>query len=174
MATVIAAIGSLGAAGGAAAGAAAVAGTASTLSTVFSVGSALASIGGGIAANNRAKTEAAWARTEEEQEMEKGAEQARDLSREYAALRSEQDVIQLANGLDIGVGTPVNIAQATQRQATRNLETTRKTARQRSRMARVRSRGLLAEGRASLLGGIGGALATGLNATQLTGGVQSA
>lgn len=165
MSSVIMAIGSSIGAGAAAAG------TASTLSTVFSIGSALASIGQGFAANKKAKTAAAWARTEGEQELEKGAEQARDLSREYAALRSEQDVIQLSNGLDIGVGTPVNIAAATQKQATRNLATTRKTARQRNQMARVRSRGLLSEGRAALLGGFGQALDTGLDAVQLTGGV---
>ncbi|MCK5644964.1 MAG: hypothetical protein KAJ19_29460, partial [Gammaproteobacteria bacterium] len=146
MATVIAAIGTAAASAGTAAAAAGI--TASGLSTAFSIGSALASIGSGIAASNQKKTEAAWARTEGEQELEKGAEQARDLSREYAALRSEQDVIQLANGLDIGVGTPVNIAKSTQRIAQQNLSKTRENARNRYRMSRLRSRGLMAEGRA--------------------------
>lgn len=167
MATVIAAIGMASASAGTAIAAAGI--TATGLSTAFSIGSALMSIGQGIAANNQKKTEAAWARTEAEQELEKGAEQARDLSKEYAALRSEQDVIQLANGLDIGVGTPVNIAKSTARIAQRNLSKTRENARNRYRMARLRSRGLLAEGRASLLGGFGKAAGIGLDAVQLTG-----
>ena len=171
MASVILAIGS--AAGGIGAAAATAVGGASALSTVFSIGSALASIGQGIAANSRAKTEAAFARTEAEQELQKGAEQSRDLAREHAALRSEQDVIQLANGLDIGVGTLVNIAQSTQRIAQRNLSKTRENARNRFRTARLRSRGLLSEGRASLLAGFGKAAAIGADAFQLTGGVQT-
>lgn len=167
MATVIAAIGAATASAGAAATAAGV--TASGLSTAFSIGSALASIGQGVAANQRAKTEAAFARTEAEQELQKGAEQARDLAKEHAALRSEQDVIQLANGLDIGVGTPVNIARSTQNIAQRNLSKTRENARNRFRTARLRSRGLLSEGRSSLLAGFGKAAGVGLDAVQLTG-----
>jgi hypothetical protein len=141
----------------------------STISTVLSAGSALAAIGQGFAANNQAKTQAAFAKTEASQNEAAGAQQASDLAREYAALRSEQSVIQLANGLDIGVGTPVNVAEATSRQADRNLSVTRENTRNRSRMSRLRGRGLLSEGKAALVGGFGRAGAIGLDAFQLTG-----
>jgi hypothetical protein len=141
----------------------------STISTVLSAGSALAAIGQGFAANNQAKTQAAFAETEAAQNEAAGAQQASDLAREYAALRSEQSVIQLANGLDIGVGTPVNVAEATSRQADRNLSVTRENTRNRSRMSRMRGRGLLSEGKAALVGGFGRSAAIGLDAMQLTG-----
>tara|TARA_R110000796_G_scaffold252630_1_gene389122 strand:- start:8926 stop:9489 length:564 start_codon:yes stop_codon:yes gene_type:complete len=141
----------------------------STISTVLSAGSALAAIGQGFAANNQAKTQAAFAKMEASQNEAAGAQQASDLAREYAALRSEQSVIQLANGLDIGVGTPVNVAEATSRQADRNLSVTRENTRNRSRMSRLRGRGLLSEGKAALVGGFGRAGAIGLDAFQLTG-----
>jgi len=158
------------AAGATAAGGAAAAGSSiATISQVLSAGSALAAIGQGFAANAQAKTEAAFARAEAVQEEAAGAARARDLAREYAELRSEQSVIQLGNGLDIGVGTPVNVAEATRNQAERNLSVTRENTRNRARMARLRGRGLLSEGRASLLGGFGKAAGIGLDAYQLTG-----
>jgi len=182
MATVMLAIGSgissaatavsgLFAAGGTAAagGAAAAGASATTLSTVLSAGSALAAIGQGVAANKQAKTEAAFARAEAVQEEAAGAAKARDLAREYADLRSEQSVIQLGNGLDIGVGTPVNVAEATKRQSERNLSVTRENSRNRARMSRLRARGLLSEGRASLMGGFGKAASIGLDAYKLAG-----
>lgn len=122
-----------------------------TFSRVLSVGSALAAVGQGIAANKMAKTEAAFANAQAEQETAQGAARARDLSREYSELRSEQDAIMLANGLDIGVGTPMNVAEATKATAARNLDVTRKNASYRAASSRLRGRGLLAEGRASLL-----------------------
>lgn len=140
---------------GQAAGAATTAATAgkgiATLSRVFSVGSALAAVGQGIAANRQAKTEAAFANAQAEQEAAQGAVARRDLSREYAELRSEQDAIMLANGLDIGLGTPVNVTEATKRTADRNLDTSRRNTEYRVAATRMRGRGLLAEGRASLL-----------------------
>ena len=184
MATVFAAIGAgvsaasasvagLFTAGGTAAagatGAAAAGSSVATISQVLSAGSALAAIGQGFAANAQAKTEAAFARAEAVQEEAAGAARARDLAREYAELRSEQSVIQLGNGLNIGVGTPVNVAEATRNQAERNLSVTRENTRNRARMARLRGRGLLSEGRASLLGGFGKAAGIGLDAYQLTG-----
>lgn len=143
--------------------------TTTTLSQVLSAGSALAAIGQGFAAKSNADTQAAFAETEAAQEKAAGAGRARDLAREHAELRSEQSVIQLANGLDIGVGTPVNVADATKRQAERNLSVTRENTRNRSRMARLRGRGLMSEGRSSLLGGFGKAAGIGLEAAQLTG-----
>lgn len=159
--------------GAAAAGATATASTAAsgvlTLSKVLSAGSALAAIGQGFAAKNDAKVQAAFARTEAAQETAAGAVKARDLSKEYAELRSEQEVIQLANGLDLGTGTPMDIGRATQKVAERNISTTRENARNRSSAARIRSRGLMAEGRAALFGGFQKAAGIGLDAYQLTG-----
>lgn len=158
-----------GAASGAAAGAGAAAGTATTISQVLSVGSALAAIGQGVAASRAAKDQAAFAEAQAVQEQAQGAAQARDLAREYAELTGEQKVIQLANGLDIGIGTPVNVAQSTQRQAERNLDTTRQNARNRASISRLRSRGLMSEARSSLVSGFGRAGQIGADAFQLTG-----
>ena len=140
-----------GQAGGAATAAATAGRGAVTLSRVLSVGSALAAVGQGIAANRMAKTEAAFANAQAEQEAAQGAAARRDLAREYSELRSEQDAIMLANGLDIGVGTPVNVAEATRATAERNLDTSRRNTEYRVAAQRLRGRGLLAEGRASLL-----------------------
>ena len=151
--------------GGAAAGGTAAVG----ISRGLSIASALASIGQGAAASARLKDEAAFAGAQAEQELAAGAAQKRDLAREYAELTGEQQVIQLANGLDIGVGTPVSVKEATQRQAQRNLDVTRTNARNRSAMTRLRQRGLMSEARASIMAGFGSAAETGLNAYQLTG-----
>jgi hypothetical protein len=176
MATVFMAIGSavtatasaatsvFGGASAAAAGSSAV-----TMSQVLSAGSALAAIGQGVAASRTARDEAAFARAQAHQEKAQGAAQARDLAREYAALVGEQKTIQLANGLDIGVGTPVSVAQSTKSLADRNLSVTRDNANNRAAMARLRSRGLMSEARSSLLGGFGRAAEVGLDAYQLTG-----
>lgn len=125
------------------------------ISQALSAGSALAAIGQGVAASARARTQAEFAKAQAAQEKAQGASEARDFAREYRELISEQRVVQLANGLDIGVGTPVNIAESTKRQAERNLSMTRENARNRSAIARLRGRGLMAEGRASLIGGLG-------------------
>ncbi len=139
------------------------------LSQGLSIASALASIGQGAAAASRQRDEAAFAQAQAEQELAAGESQRRELAREYAELTSEQQVIQLANGLDIGVGTPINIHEATKRHANRNLDVTRTNARNRSSMARLRSRGLMSEARASLIAGFGRAAETGFNAAELTG-----
>lgn len=161
------------AAAGAGAAAATTAGTAAsgvlTLSKVLSAGSALAAIGQGFMAKRDAEVQAKFAVAEAEQELAAGAVKSRDLSKEYAELRSEQEVIQLANGLDLGTGTPGNIAEATTKVADRNLEITRKNASYRSAGARLRSRGLMAEGRAAVFGGFQRAAGIGMDAFQLTG-----
>lgn len=158
-------------AGTAAAGTgAAAAGTgAVTLSKVLSAGSALAAIGQGFAAKQSLEDQAAFAEAEAEQEEALGASKARDLAREYAELTGEQKVIQLANGLDIGVGTPVSVSESTKRFAQRNIDTTRKNADNRAAMARLRSRGLMTEAKNSLLAGFGSAGTIGADAYQLTG-----
>lgn len=155
---------------GAGAGAAAGAGSGVvTLSQVLSAGSALAAIGQGVVASRAAKDQAAFARAQAVQEQAQGAAQARDLAREYAELTGEQKVIQLANGLDIGVGTPVNVAESTKRLAERNLDVTRQSADNRAAMSRLRARGLMSEARSSMLAGFGRAAQIGVDAYQLTG-----
>lgn len=140
-----------------------------TLSRVLSAGSALASIGQGIAASNTAKANAAIASAQADQEEAAGASKARDLAREYRELTSEQRVIQLANGLDIGVGTPVSVRESSKRMAERNISTTRENAGNRAAISRLRSRGLMSEARASMMGGFGRAATIGLDSYQLTG-----
>lgn len=171
-----ASVGTMFAGAGAASGAAAAGATAATassgvvtLSQVLSAGSALAAIGQGVAASRAAKDQAAFARAQGLQEQAQGAAQARDLAREYAELTGEQKVIQLANGLDIGVGTPVNVAESTKRLAERNLDVTRSNADNRAAMSRLRARGLMSEARSSMLGGFGRAAQIGVDAYQLTG-----
>lgn len=163
------AITSAGGAGAAAAGAAAAGSGVVTLSNVLSAGSALAAIGQGMSQRNQLEAQAQFAQTQAAQEEAAGAQQARNLAREYAELRGEQQVIQLANGLDIGVGTPVSVGQSTARMADRNLDITRRNAGNRAAMSRLRARGLMSEARASMMQGFGSALSTGLNAYQLTG-----
>lgn len=181
MATVFAAVGSavasaapsvasfFGIGGGAAAGAAGAGSGVVTLSKVMSAGSALAAIGQGVAARRQAGVEAAFANAQAAQEEAQGAAQARDLAREYRDLAAEQSVVQLANGLDIGVGTPVSISRSTTQLAERNLDVTRATGRNRAAMSRLRGRGLLAEGRSAMLAGFGNAAKIGADAYQLTG-----
>jgi len=165
MAQVFGAIGSAAGLGSAAGASTAM----TTISQVLSVGSALSAIGQGFAARDRARTEAAFARTEAAQEEARGASEARDLAREYAELRSEQETIQAANNIDIGIGTPINVRDATQRQADRNVSITRENARNRARMSRMRSRGLMSEGRSAVMSGFARAGQIGAEAMQLTG-----
>lgn len=159
-------VGSIFAAGSTAASAGA---GAVTISQVFSAGSALAAIGQGIAARKQAGIQAEFAITEAEQERAAGEHERRSLARRFRELRGEQDVIRLANGLDIGVGTSVDISDATARLADRDIETVRQNYSNRSAAARLRSRGLLAEGRSAMLGGFGKAASIGADAYQLTG-----
>jgi len=158
-----------GATAGAAAGAAGLAGGISTISQILSAGSALAAIGQGFAASNRLKGEAALANAEATQEEAAGAARARDLAREYAELRSEQGVIQAANGLNTDIGTPENVARSTAKMAERNLSVTRSNTRNRTRIARLRARGLNSEAGAALFKGFGSAGSIALDSFQLTG-----
>lgn len=156
------------AARGALSGAALGAGPAA-LSQTLSIGSALSSVGQGFAQRARLKTEAEFGKAEAAQELAAGASEARSFAREYAELTSDQTVAQLANGLDIGVGAPVSLRESTARQADRNISVARSNARNRSAMARLRSRGLLSEARQAMMGGLRQAGGTILDSYQLTG-----
>lgn len=120
------------------------------LAGASAIGTVLTTVGEGAAARERAKTEAAFLRTQAEQEVAAGAEAARRAAREYREISAAQDVVFLANGLDIGVGTPVNVKEATRREADRNLDIMRTNVTNRAAARRLRSRGLLSEGRAAL------------------------
>lgn len=141
----------------------------SAVSGALSIGMALSSINQGKAAESRLMAESAGAMAAAEQEEAAGAARARDLSREYAELTGEQAVVQLANGLDIGVGTPVSVRQSTKRLNEQNLDVTRRTASNRAAMQRLRSRGLMSEAKASLAGGYGRAAGVAVDAIQLLG-----
>jgi len=144
--------------------------TAGTISTVLTVGSALSSIGQGIAASNSLKMQSQEAALNSELNRKAGAQKSLDLAREYKKLQSEAVVTQLANGLDVGVGTAVDIRAATSREASRRLDISRQNARGRVRMARLRSRGLLSEANAAFTGGIVNAGGKLLDNQQLVGG----
>jgi cell division protein FtsL len=160
MASLFAAL-TAGGAAGAGAGAAAATG-ALTITKVLGVVSALASVAGGIAQSKALKTQAQMELVRAEQEKAKGAAEARDLAKEYAELSSEQKVIQLANGLDIGSGTPMNISEATKRQADRNIDMTRENARNRAAIHRLQARALMQEANSAIIGGIAGGISAGL------------
>jgi hypothetical protein len=145
------------------------AGILSTVSTVLSIGSALSAIGAGRATQNRKNEEAAHADLEAEEIKLAGGEARRDLSLEYEKLRAEQTSVQLANGLDLGVGTPVNIGQATKREATRRQDITRENVNRRTRMARLRSRGLVSEGKTAFTSGLLNAGGIVMDQAKLTG-----
>lgn len=163
------AAGGAGAAAGAATAAAGAGAKVLTLSKILSAGSALAAIGQGFMANQDAKTQASFAEAEAAQEVAAGASKSRDLAKEYAQLRSEQEVVQAANGLDLGTGTPGDVRQATAKIADRNMEITRKNASYRAASARIRSRGLMSEGRVALASGFQRAGGIMLDSYQLTG-----
>ncbi len=165
------------AAGAATAGAAAVGGTAITSALVggaaaaggvfgsgISIGSILAggltiasifgAISEGAAQSERLKTQAIQSSAQAEEEEARGAEEARRTARNVAEIRGAQDAVFLANGLDIGIGTPINIAAATRREADRQLSTGRRNARNRATARRLRTRALNSEANAAFSGGI--------------------
>ncbi len=127
---------------------------ASILSGGLAIGSIFSAISGGAAESERLKTQAIQSNAQAEEELARGAEEARRTAREVARIRGDQDAVFLANGLDIGIGTPINIAQATRREADRQLSTGRRNARNRATARRLRSRSLNSEARVAFSGGI--------------------
>ena len=136
---------------------------ASTLSTVLTVGSALASIGGGIAANNAAKDSAEQVGLQMIDTRAQGAQRISMLSREFAEISADQTAVQLANGLNPGVGTAATVRKATAELADRNIATTRENTRNRIATQRLQQRSLLSSGRAALAKGIVNAGTTALS-----------
>lgn len=135
-------------AGGAAAGTAA-----SSISTVLSIGSALASIAGGVAASNAAKDQAAQVALQDSQSRAADSQRRASLAKEYADLVSEQQAVQIANGLNPGVGTPASIRAATTKIAEQNLSIARENTLNRTKVARLQQRSLFKSAQASLLSG---------------------
>lgn len=171
MATMFMAIGSALGGGGAAAGATAAGVAGSTgaatlgLSKGLTIFRALTTIAAGAAASSAAKDAANEAKVQEYQEEALGASQARTLAKDYEKLVAEQQVVQIANGVNPAIGTARQIREATSNEANRDLSLARDNTAMRMRIARRRRRGLMSEARASLIGGFGsgaGILAEGI------------
>lgn len=158
-------------AGGAAAGGAAAAGgiTAGGLSTALSIGSAFMSIGQGIAQSKATKQEAAMMETQAQQTAVKGAQERESLSKEYAALIADQQAVQIANGLNPGVGTAQSVRAATTKQSDRNLSISRENTAGAVKVKRMQSRALMKEAKSQLIGGFLQAGMTGLDAFKAVG-----
>jgi hypothetical protein len=146
------------AAGVAASTAAAGGGFASTLTTVLSIGSALASIAQGSAQAAALKDQATQVAVQDSQSRAKDAQERASLAEEYADLTSEQAAVQLANGLNPGVGTPASIREASTKFAERNLSVSRENTKNRSTVARLQQRSLMKQASNARLGGFLGAI----------------
>jgi hypothetical protein len=149
-------------AGGSAAGVAASTvaggGLASTLTTVLSIGSALASIAQGSAQAAALQDQATQVAVQDSQSRARDAQERASLAEEYADLTSEQAAVQLANGLNPGVGTPASIREASTKFAERNLSVSRENTRNRSTVARLQQRSLMKQASNARLGGLLGAI----------------
>jgi hypothetical protein len=141
------------------------------ISRAFSVGSALTSIGAGIRARQQKRAEAAMEKAQALQIEAAGEVESLGIAREYAQLRGEQQAVQAAYGLQLGVGSADTIQQATQSIADRNIATTRANALRGANAQRLRAQGLLAEGNAAMWGGVSGAARAMLSSYQQTTGV---
>lgn len=133
--------------GGAAAGTAA-----SSISSALSIGSALASIAGGVASAQAAKDQAQQVAIQDAQRRAQDSQERASIAKEYADLLSEQEAVQIANGLNPGVGTPASVRRATTEVAERNLSISRENTRNRTRVSRLQQRSLMKSGQAQLLG----------------------
>lgn len=151
---------------GAAAGAA---GAMGTISTVLSAGMALSSIAQGNIQSAALKEQAAWSRANERQEAASGAQERADLAKEYEGLVAEQSVVAAANGLQLGVGTPANVRQATRDEADRRFKISSDNTRARVANARLRTRGLGSQAARAKFSGYADAIGIGLNQFQLVG-----
>lgn len=162
---------SAGFAGGAAAGGVtgALGGVASTLSTVLSIGSALSAIGSGFAQANAKKDQAAQIAVQNAQSRAADAQKRASMAEEFADLVSDQQAVQLANGLNPGVGTPASVRKATTQFAERNLATSRENTRTRSQVARLQRRSLFRGANTAILGGFTQAAGIGADALQAVG-----
>lgn len=151
------------------AGGAATAGAASSLSGALSIGSALASIASGIAGAQAAKDQAQQVAIQDAQSRAQDSQQRASIAKEYADLISEQQAVQIANGLNPGVGTPASVRRATTEIAERNLSISRENTLNRTRVARLQRRSLMMSANVSLLKGLSGAAETMLDNMQAVG-----
>lgn len=160
-----------GAAGAAGAGAAAAGGgfSLSNLSSLLSVGSALSSIMGGNATADGLLEQSQQIDTQVAQSKARDAQRRATLAAEYADLVSDQYAVQLANGLNPGIGTPATIRRATTTMAEQNLGVSRENTRARTATARLQQRSLFKSANAARVNGWTDALSTGLKAFQTVG-----
>ncbi|AGH15992.1 hypothetical protein DVVG_00006 [Dunaliella viridis virus SI2] len=156
-------------AGAASAGGGILGGVGSTLTTALSIGSALASIGQGAAEARALRDEAGQVATQNAQSAASDAQRRASLAEEYADLVAEQSAVQIANGLNPGVGTPASIRKATTQIAERNLSVSRENTRNRTATARLQQRSLLRRASTARMSGFLGAARTGLDLFQAVG-----
>lgn len=145
------------AAAGTGAAAAGAAGGAGALSTALTVGSALASIGTGFANARAQRDQAKQVAVQAAQQKAQDSQRRATLAEEYADLVSQQQAIQIANGLNPGVGTPATVRSATRTFAERNLSTSRENTRMRMQTARLRQRSLMRSANTATVAGFVGA-----------------
>lgn len=165
-----AAMGGGSAAAGTAATATAATTTASTISTALTIGTALASIASGFAARTESRIAATQVKTQNAQARARDSQERASMAEEYAEITADQTAVQIANGLNPGVGTPASVRSATRAVADRNLSTSRENTLNRSRVARLQQRALLSQGNAAMIRGFVGAGQAGMQGYQLTGG----
>jgi hypothetical protein len=133
-------------------------GLASTLTTVLSIGSALASIMQGNAQAAALENQAEQVIVQDNQSRARDAQKRASLAEEYADMTSEQAAVQLANGLNPGVGTPASVREATTKFAERNLSVSRENTKNRTTVARLQRRSLMKQASNARMGGIFGAI----------------
>jgi len=153
--------------GGTAAGAGAA--SASSISTALSIGSALSSVAAGFSGAAAKRDQAEQVGVQAAQQRAQDSQRRATLAEEYQDLVANQEAIQIANGLNPGVGTPASVRRATREVAERNLSVSRENTRARSATARLQRRSLFRGANTAILGGFTGAANTLAGAYEATG-----
>ena len=91
------------------------------------------------------------------------------MAEEYAEMVADQTAVQIANGLNPGVGTAATVRNATREVAERNLSVSRENTRNRMQVARMQQRSLYKGANTALLGGFTQAASTAAGAFEAVG-----
>jgi hypothetical protein len=142
---------------------------ASTLSTALSIGSAFSSIAAGQAAGQAKEDQAQQLAVQTAQQSAADSQNRASLAEEYADLVADQEAVQIANGLNPGIGTPASVRTATRNFAERNLSVSRENTRNRTKVSRLQQRSLFKSANTSRMTGFTNALSTGAQAFQAVG-----
>jgi len=129
----------------------------------------IGAIASGFQQQAQAKAQAAQFEAQAAEELAIGSEKARQNAQEARRVAGAQAAIFAANGLDLGTGTPADVGLATVREADRRSVIARRNAARRASTARARGRGLLAEAKGALTGGVTKALGIGLQTFEAVG-----